>query len=137
GLEILVPGTCAAAKNKGRPRGRPFSYYGELLSAEYVKMFDGPQQDQRADDRHDESGRMEHRAVNWSTDQGTEETADDRAADAYERGHPESHVIDTRHNGARDQADDEADDDRPDNMKHIYCLRVVVTTVPEPYARLA
>ena len=124
GLPLRIRASdCNAARTKAA-RGRPFSIARRArCQCEDVEVLDGPEQDQRADDRHDRGRR--------------DETSRRRPAcliiepmkpPTSEPPIPMNDVIqnpmciDAGHDGARDQADDETDDDGPDQMKHC-CLR--------------
>ena len=76
----------------------------------------GPEQDYRANDRHDESSRMKRRARSWSGEQSPNQTSDDGSADAKKCGHDESEMLHTRHDGASDPSDNETDNDRPNDV---------------------
>ena len=87
-----------------------------------------PEQAQRTDDRQDPAGGMES-AVGRPEDQGTDDTAHERAADAERYRHPESQGHRARVEEARQRADDEADDDDADDVENshervLLCFRV-------------
>src|SRR5439155_9072844 len=72
-----------------------------------------PEQEQRADDRHDPAGGMKL-AVGSLPDQTADEPADDRATDPERHREPEAERHGTRIEEPRQDADNEADDDRAD-----------------------
>jgi len=76
----------------------------------------GPEQDDRANDRHDESSRMKRRSRCWPREEPPDQTAQDRSADAEKRRHDKAQVLHTRHDRARAQADNETDNDRPNDV---------------------
>src|SRR5205823_5506547 len=76
----------------------------------------GPEQDQRADDRHDESSRMKGRAGCRPREEPPDQTADDGSANAEKRGHDEGQVLHTWQDRARTQAHNETDNDRPNDV---------------------
>lgn len=45
-----------------------------------------------------------------------DQAADDGAADAEQRGHDETEMLRSRHNGARNPTDDETDNDGPNDV---------------------
>src|SRR5947199_5697556 len=69
----------------------------------------GPEQDDRAEDRHDESSRMKRRARCWPRKEPPDQTAQDGSANTEKRRHDKAQVLHTRHNRACAQADNETD----------------------------
>src|SRR5258706_4126177 len=83
----------------------------DLFSAQHAG---NEQHDHRPDDGHDDSRRMEHRAVGRLREQAAEEAADERTDDTEPDRHPEAHDVEPGHQCARDEAGDGADDDHPE-----------------------
>ena len=75
-----------------------------------------PEQNKCADDRHDESGRMKRRSGRGPREEPRNQTSDDGPANAEKRGHDESEMLHTRHDGASDPSDNETDNDRPNDV---------------------
>ena len=76
----------------------------------------GPEQEHRADHRHNEARRVKGGAGRRFGKHASNQAADDRAGDAEDRRHDKSKVLDTGQNRARTQADNETDDDRPNDV---------------------
>src|SRR5438034_11478948 len=64
------------------------------------EFYPDKEQDDRADDRHDEPGGMKRRARLRLGKQPADQSADDRAPDAKQRGHYETEMLRARHNGS-------------------------------------
>src|SRR5450759_4680994 len=71
-----------------------------------------------ADERQEEAGRVEHRAIRRSVEEASHEAAGDRAGYSEPGRHPEAHDVDSRHERASNQSDHETDYDRPQNVQH-------------------
>jgi hypothetical protein len=69
------------------------------------------EQNDRADDRQDETGGMKGRTRCRLGKQPADKSADDRATDTEYCSHYETEMLYTRHNAACDQTNDEADND--------------------------
>jgi hypothetical protein len=80
------------------------------------QFYPNEQQDDRADNRHDETGRMKRRTWLWLGEQSADQSPDNRATDANQRSHYETKVLRTRHNGSCNQTDDETDYDVPNDV---------------------
>ena len=76
----------------------------------------GPEQDDRANHRHDESSRMKCRTGCRFGEDPSDQTTDDRSGDAEDRGHDKSHLLCAGQNPARTQADNETNNDRPNDV---------------------
>jgi hypothetical protein len=70
-----------------------------------------------ANDREEQSSRMNKRAIGGLGKEAGDETPDKGTDDADKRGANESDVTPS-HDKEGDQSNDETDDDRPDNMEH-------------------
>lgn len=81
-----------------------------------MKFSPNEEQNQSADDREDESGWVKRRTGRWFGKDARDQAPHDRAADAEQRGHDKTEMLDARHNGARDPPNDETDDDRPNDV---------------------
>src|SRR5207237_10451957 len=77
------------------------------------QFYPNKEQNDRADDRHDETRRMKRRTRFGFGKQASDQSADDRAADTDQRRHYEPELLSARHNRACDQPDDETDNDVP------------------------
>src|SRR5436190_4145096 len=75
------------------------------------EFYPDKEQDDRTDDRHDEPGRMKRRTWLRFGKQSADQSADDRPSDPKQRGHYETEMLRTRHDGTCDQTDDETDND--------------------------
>ena len=84
------------------------------MSARQFKV--DKEHDDRADNGHDETGRMKRRTRLRFREQPADESTDDRADYPEQRGHYETEMLRTRHDGAGNQTDDETDDDVPDDV---------------------
>ena len=93
----------------------------QLRLGSRVQLRDDEKQDDGADDRQDETGRVEERAVLGLGENPGNQAADDRAADADKGGEPKPHL--KSHEGFRDESNDESDDDRPDDVEHDLSFR--------------
>ena len=76
----------------------------------------GPEQDDRADDRHDESSWVKRRSRGRPREEPSNQTSDDGPANAEKRRHDEAEMLHTRHDGASDPSDNETDNDRPNDV---------------------
>jgi hypothetical protein len=85
-----------------------------LLSPRQLKP--DKEHDDRADNGHDETGRMKRRTRLRFGEQPADQSSGDRTSDPKQRGHYEAEMLCTRHDGARNQTDDETDDDVPDDV---------------------
>src|SRR5258708_7360610 len=74
----------------------------------------GVQHDHGADDRHQDAGRMEHRAVSGFRKDPDDESADERSDDSETGRHPEAHGVDAGHDRPGDEACYCTDDDHPE-----------------------
>jgi hypothetical protein len=80
------------------------------------QFYPDKEQNNRADDRQDKPSGMECRTGRGFGKNPRDQAADDRAADAEQRGGDEAEMLCSRDNGARNPTDDETDNDRPDNV---------------------
>src|ERR1700720_4017615 len=94
-----------------RWRNRAFSMHQRA-----APIAPGPEQDDRADDRHDESSRMKHRARCWPRKEPPDQPAQNEPANTEKRRHDKAQVLHTRHNRAPSKADNETDKDRPNDV---------------------
>jgi hypothetical protein len=80
------------------------------------QFYPDKEENNRADDRHDKTGRMKSRAWFRFGEQAADQSAEDRATDPEQRGHDETELLRPWHDGACDQTDDETDDDGPNDV---------------------
>src|SRR5262245_1995296 len=82
------------------------------------EFYPDKEQNDRADDRHDKTGRM--KCCPWLRfgKQTADQSAENRATDPEERRHYETEMLRARHDGPCDQADNETDDYVPDDVQH-------------------
>src|SRR5581483_3231157 len=80
----------AIADKKGRPRAAFF--FAAESGLHVAELLGEEQDDDRADDRHDETRRMEHGTVRRFLEQTADQAADDRAADAEQHGEDETQM---------------------------------------------
>ena len=80
------------------------------------EFYPNKEQNYRADDRHDEAGRVKRRTWLRFGKQAADQSPYDRATDSEERCHYETEMLCARHDGARDQTDDKTDNDVPDDV---------------------
>jgi len=69
------------------------------------------EQNDRADNRQDETRRVKRRTWLRFGKQASDQSPDDRATDAEQRGHYESEMLRTRHYGSCDQANYKPDNE--------------------------
>ena len=84
--------------------------------ADQIKFNAGVEQNQRADDRHDKSGRVKAGTGCRFRKESGDQTADDGTADAEQAGKDEAEVLDTRHNFLGNPATNETDNNRPNDV---------------------
>lgn len=80
------------------------------------QFYPDKEQNNRADDRQNESGWVKGGAGSGLGENPRDQATDDRAADAEQRGSDETEMLRPWHNGARNPTDNKADNDRPDNV---------------------
>src|ERR1700720_3666563 len=73
-----------------------------------------PEQNQCADDRHDESGRMKRGSWCWSREQPSNQPSNNGSGDAENHRQQEPHL--ESHERFRDPTDNETDNDRPNDV---------------------
>lgn len=75
-----------------------------------------PEQKHRANDGHDEAGRMKGGTRGRLGEHSSNQAAHDRSGNAEHRGPDEPELLYARENCARTQADDETDNNRPEDV---------------------
>src|SRR5436309_13675830 len=80
-----------------------------------------PEQNDRADDRHDESSRMKSRAGGGVGENPPDQATHDGSTDAKQRREPKSHM--QAHELTRNPADKATDKERPKDLQHDWILR--------------
>ena len=76
----------------------------------------GPEQDNRADNRQDETGGMKRRPGRRFRKDPGDQAAHDGTTDAEKRCGDEAEMLHAGHDGARNPADNETDNDRPNDV---------------------
>ena len=74
------------------------------------------EQNDRADDRQDQTRRMKRGTWFRFGKQASDQSANDRATDTKQRGQYEAEMLNARHNSACDETDDETDNDVPNDV---------------------
>jgi hypothetical protein len=80
------------------------------------QFYPNKEQNDRADDRQDETRWMKRGTGFRFGKQARDQSADDRPTDTDQRRHYETEMLSTRHNSACDQPDDEADNNVPNDV---------------------
>jgi hypothetical protein len=80
------------------------------------QFYPNKEQNDRADDRHDETCRMKRRTRFRFGKQAADQSADDRATDTEQRGNDETEILSAGHDRACNQPDDETDNDVPNEV---------------------
>ena len=80
------------------------------------QFYPNKKQNDRADDRQDETCRMKRRTRFRFGKQACDQSADDRATDTDQRRHYETEMLSARHNRACNQSDDKTDNDVPNEV---------------------
>jgi hypothetical protein len=75
------------------------------------EFYPDKEQNNRTDDRQNESGWVKRGAGSGLGKNPRDQAADDRAANAEQRGGDETEMLRSRHNGARKPTDDKTDND--------------------------
>jgi hypothetical protein len=76
------------------------------------------QEDDRAHDRHQESGGMKFRVGIWFADETSDKPADQRAHDPHEGGGDEPHLVDSGQHGSGNEAHHETHHEVPKEVEH-------------------
>jgi hypothetical protein len=87
-----------------------------FASSVRYQFYPNEEQNDRADDRHDETRRMKRGTWFGFGKEAADQSADDRPTDAKQGGQYETEMLCARHNGARDQPNDEADNNVPNDV---------------------
>ena len=80
------------------------------------EFYPNEEQNDRPNERHDETGRMKCRPRLRFGEQAADQSPYNRATNSEKRSHYETEMLCARHDGARDQTDDETDNDVPDDV---------------------
>jgi hypothetical protein len=127
-LYVSVPASTEAVTNPNTTDIRSESFFisGDLIKNDGVdiptqltsrcEFSPNKEQNERANDRQDETGWVKLRTWLRSGKQASDQSPDDRATDAEQRSHYESEMLRTRHYGPCDQANDEPDNYGPNDM---------------------
>ena len=119
-LSCRLPEEAAEQGNVKRGVGAPlasrFRPNGEIAGSLGHQFYPDKKQNDRADDRHDETGRMKCRTRLRFGKKATDQAADDGATDPQQCGHYETKMLSTGHNRARNQTDDETNNDVPNDV---------------------
>jgi hypothetical protein len=80
------------------------------------QFYPNKEQNDRADDRHDETRRMKRRTRFRFGKQASDQSADDGTTDTDQCRHYETEMLSARHDRACNQPDDEANNDVPNDV---------------------